>query len=368
VSTGATQISVLGDKIGPLYFVSAELAIGYWLFAFLSAVGALQWVAARYHLAGLALIDVRQHRRRGYLVALALVLGGTVFFFVWQWGPIFAPGPAGSELAVLFATSGLAALVATLVGASLLGNLRHPAVNQRVLAEAGPLVQVGHARGRWIEPLRDEQVDGSRGQAPMPALCLLPADRESEVVLAVVARRLAEECGVALLIHPDESAYTFPAALAILPAAMTLLVKRPDIDPNRIAVLGDGVGGDLAIRSASTSREVRAVVAVTPILNEPPVGLGLMHELTFAQSIRWARDRVRAELVKWLEAGTYANKVPPRPGLVLYGGEERLGDRTPLTSSGSGLELRTVAGLGHRYLAGHPTVMTIINDWLKEHL
>ena len=325
-------------------------------------------MAARYHLAGLALFDVRQHRRRGYLLALALVLGGTAIFFLWQWGPIFAPGPAGSELAVLFATSGLAALVFTLAGAALLGNLRHPAVNPRTLSEAGPLIQVGHAQGRYLEPLRDGPSDAPPGEAPMPALCLLPADSESEVVLAVLGRTMAQQGRISILIHPDANAYTFPGALALLPAAVSILTKRPEVDPNRIAVLGDGVGGDLAIRAASTSKDVRAVVAVAPILSEPPVGLGLLHELTFPQAIRWARDRVRAELVKWLEAGTYAAKVPPRPGLVLHGGEDRLADRTPLTSSNSGLELRTLAGLGHRYLAGHPAVMTMINDWLKEHL
>ena len=367
MSTDVEQISIWGDKIGPLYFVSAELAIGYWLFAFFSAVGALQWVAARYHLAGLALFDLRQHRRRGYPLGLALVLGGTAFFFLWQWGPIFAPGPAGSELAVLFGASGIAALILTLAGSALLGNLRHPPVKQKVLAELGPLIPVGHAQGRWIEPLPEEQTDAAHSQAPLPALCLLPADRESEVVLAVLGRRLAQEGRVSLLIHPDDNVYTFPAALAILPAAVSVLARRPEVDPNRIAVLGEGAGGDLAIRSASTAKDVRAMVAVAPILHEPPVGLGLLHELTFPQAIRWARDTVRAELVKWLDAGIYAAKVPPKPALVIYGSEDRLADRTAL-ASGDGLELRTVAGLGHRYLAGHPAVMSIINDWLKEHL
>lgn len=342
--------------------------MGYWLFAFLSAIGALQWVAARYHLAGLALFDVRRHRTHGYLLALALVLGGTALFFLWQWEAIFAPGPAGSELAVLFGTGGFVALVCTLAGSALLANFRFPGVKQEVLAAAGPLVQVGHAQGRWIEPSPDGQTEARHGQAPLPALCLLPADGESEVVLAALGRRLAEQGRVSLLIHPEPSAYAFPANLAILPAAVSLLARRPDVDPNRIAVLGDGVGADLAIRSASTAKDVRAVIAVAPILHEPPVGLGLMHELTFLQAIRWARDGGRAELVKWLEAGTYAAKVPPRPGLVLYGGEDRLADRTALITSDTGLELRTVAGLGHRYLAGHPDVIAVINDWLKEHL
>lgn len=348
--------------------MSAELAIGYWLFAFLSAVGALQWVAARYHLAGLALFDVRRHRRHGYLLAIALVLGGTAFFFLWQWGPIFAPGPAGSELAVLFGTSGLAALVLTLTGSALLSHLRYPGVRQEVLTSTGPLVEVGHARGRWIEPSPDGPPEPHQGKAPRPALCLLPADKESEVVLAALGRRLAEQGRVSLLIHPEPSAYSFPAALAILPAAVSLLAKRPDVDPNRIAALGDGAGADLALRSASTAKDVRAVVAVAPILREPPVGLGLMHELTFPQAIRWARDRGRAELVRWLEAGTYAAKLPPRPALVLFGSEDRLADRSLLITQDTGVELRTVAGLGHRYLAGHPDVISIINDWLKEHL
>jgi acetyl esterase/lipase len=349
-----------------LYFVSAQLAIGYWLFALLSAIGALQWVAARYRLGGLALFDLGRHRSRGYRLAAVLVLGSTAAFFASQWDPIFAPGPAGSELAVLFSASALCALLVTLLGAPLLRSARRAAPRAELLSEAGPLVPVGHAQGRLLEPVVGEAV-APVGQ-PGPAVCLVPGGVDSELAMAVLARRLTEDGMVCLLIHPDPSAYAFPAALAILPAAASLLAKRPDVDPNRIAAVGDGAGGDLTIRSASTSKEVKTLVAVAPILREPPVGLGLLRELSYSEALRWSRDRGRAELVGGLEASSYSSRIPPRPGLLLYGSEDHLADKAARAELGGSLEVRTLPGLGHRNLAGHPDVMKIISDWLKEHL
>jgi len=97
-----------------LYFVYQELALGYLALSFLTALGVLQWVAASYHLAGLGLLDYSEHRTSGYVLGIVLIAGSALWFFVTQWTRIFTPGPAGSELTLLFAAGAAFALIATL--------------------------------------------------------------------------------------------------------------------------------------------------------------------------------------------------------------------------------------------------------------
>jgi len=382
-----------------LYFVSAELTLGYWLFAFLSTLGALQWVAARYRFGGLAFLDCSTSRVRGYVLAALLIVGGAAGFFLSQWGAIFAPGPAGSELAVLFATSAISALAVTLILAPLLERWRRGPSPE---GDGGQPVTIGHATGQLFMPLGPTTL--------APAVCLLPAcpvgvertptadpaksagrrvspfwgrggtmtqpaGTAEAKSMAILARRLAAEGVVALVVNPDEHSYAYPAMLAILPAAAAVLRERPEIDPNRIGALGEDLGADLVIRAASTSKEIKAVVALAPILMGVPPGLGLLHEMSYCRAMRWARDRRRATLCKELNAVEYEAKIAPRPFLLLYGEEDKLAGETPLMNWNSTYlgrestsQLQVIPGVGHLNLAAHPTVMQVVSQWLKEHL
>ncbi len=370
-----------------LYFVSAELALGYWLFAFLCVLGALQWVAVRYRLGGLAFLE---SRAGGYVLAALLVVVGTAGFFLSQWGPIFAPGPAGSELAVLFGTAAICALVLAVILAPVLARGRRGVVVFPGDDDGQP-VTIGRATARLYLP---------PGQTTLaPAVCLLPAcpvgaaltlpadlagpaafagrggqaqpARTAEArSMSILARHLAAEGMVALVVNPDEQSYAYPATLATLPAAVALLRERSEVDPERIGALGEDLGGDLVIRAVSTSREIKAVVALAPILAHVPPGLGLLSEMSYVQALRWARDRRRASLCKELSAVEYGARIPPRPFLLLYGEDDRLaGDIATAAPglAGSG-QLQVIPGLGHLNLASHPLAMQIVSQWLKEHL
>jgi len=386
-----------------LYFVSAELALGYWLFAFLSALGALQWVAARYCLGGLSFFDQSrwpQSRHWAYFFSVLLVVGSAAGFFGTQWEAIFAPGPAGSELAVLFATSAVCALVVTVVVAALLQR-RRQAYTALDVGTGGEPVAVGHATGYVYAPAGFTTL--------APAVCLLPAypihgtgrDKPSQAhngpgstaaggwvhSMIPLAHRLVEEGVVVLLIHLDEQSYAYPASLAILPAAVAVLSKRPEVDAGRIGVMGEDLGGDLVIRAASTAKEIKAVVALAPILSDVPAGLDLLREMSYFRALRWARDRKRANLPRELNAAEYGLKISPRPVLLVYGEHDRLGGdpwkllRLPhpredgafvpeeaASTPAVGVEVRVIPGVGHFRLAENPLAWQTIHDWLKEHL
>jgi hypothetical protein len=347
-----------------LYFVYEELALGYLLFSFLSALGVLQWVAARYRLAGLAFLNYAQRRTWGYALGTFLIAGSTIWFFGSQWAKILTPGPAGSELSLLFGAGAVSALAVTITVASLLQRLRKGAPPQG-RADRSQTVAVGRATtGRLYLP--------PDPTAPMPAVCLVPGLGVGEESMDILARHLVEQRLVALVIAPDDEFASYPETLAILPAATSLLSKRPDVDPHRLGALGYDLGGDLVIRAASADKQLKAVAALAPVLGDPPVGLDLMSEMPFAQALRWARDRTRAKLQMGLNAFEYRTKIAPRPFLLLYGTEDRLVTRSPLqvwdAPEKPWITHQVIQGAGHLDLLDHPTTLHTVARWLKEHL
>jgi len=356
-----------------LYFVSKELALGYLLFSFLSALGVLQCVAVRYRLVGLSLLNGRprgpllQRRTWGYGLGILLIAGSTVWFFASQWTGILAPGPAGAELSLLFGAGAACAPLVSLV-MPWLWQSYHKARSYRTSLQSrdaeGRAVAVSHATGHLYIP--------PNPVALMPAICLVPMLGAGEKSMDILARRMAHEGLVALIIHPDEESYSYPAILAILPAAISLLSKHPEVDPQRLGALGYDLGGDLVIRAASAAKQIKAVATLAPVLVDAPVGLDLLREMSYFPAWRWTRDRKRAKLRTELNALAYGTKIAPRPLLLLYGAEDRLVNNAPIekwdAQHKDSVRLQVIQGAGHLDLVDHPMALHAIVQWFKEHL
>ena len=348
-----------------LYFVYRELALGYLLFAFLCALAALQVVAVRYGLVGLALLDYSQYPWLGYVLGGALVAGGAAWYFVTQWKRIFTPGPAGSELALLFGAGAAVALVVSLLVAALRLRLKH----SHSAADAGrPQAQrivLGRASGQLYVP--------SEPTESMPAVCLIPGlGTASWGSLHSLARHLVAQRIVALVINPDAELYSYPETLATLPAATAYLSKRPEVDPNRLAAAGYDLGGDLVIRAAGAHKQLRAIAALAPILQEIAPGLGLLSEMSYLEAWHWLRDERRARLVAQLSALEYGTKIAPRPLLLLYGADDRLSARTSPqdwdAKDHGWITHQVIQSAGHIDLLDHPATLNTVVRWLKERL
>nr|MBC7244054.1 acetylxylan esterase [Chloroflexota bacterium] len=346
-----------------LYFVSVGLALGYVLFSFLSALGVLQFVAARYRLSGLALLDYAENHTKGYALATLLIACGVLVFFGGQWRAILTPGPAGSELALLFGMSAVCALAFTLILASLSQQLRRGRSTPSS-DDMGKTLAVGRGTGRLYLP--------PNLTTPVPAVALVPGLRSKKSSLILLARRMAQEGLAALVICPDEEVCTYPEVLSIVPAAISELSKQPEIDPQRLGALGHDLGGDLIIRAASMDKHIKALAALAPVLVAVPPSLDLLREMTYPQAMRWVRDREQAILRAELDAIAYVTKIAPRPLLLLYGTEDRVVSRAPVESweaqQVTSMYVEVLEGIGHFDLVENPMATRTVIQWFKEHL
>jgi pimeloyl-ACP methyl ester carboxylesterase len=346
-----------------LYFVSRDLALGYLLFSFLSALGILQWVSMRAHLVGLELFDYSKCRGLGVVLTLLLPVSGLVWFMATQWGGIFAPGPAGSEISLLFGAAAVAAVLVSLVGASLrraMSSIEQPPGSGNGLE----VVALGHLDGKLCLPPERE--------GALPVVCLLPSPGMSSVQGSRLSRRLNQDGFAVLVVAPDHAPFTYPDIVALMPAAISFLRQRSDLDAQRVGVLGFDLGGDLAIRAGGSDKEIKATVALAPLVLDSAIGMDLLAEMSYWEAWRWAHDRRRTTLRAELDALHFAARIAPRPLLLIYGSEDRLVVRAPAADwdarqKGS-VSVQIVEGSRHLDLLDDPACIRSIVEWLRGHL
>jgi dienelactone hydrolase len=295
-----------------LHFVSARLSISYLLLCVLSCIGVLQIQAARHGLIGLSLWGGRGSRRQGCAIGSVLITGSFASFYALTPG-IFVPGPAGSELVVLFGSGLILALASTLTAAALTA----PRLAEGMMdAEGTQAVATSRLQGQLRVPA---------GPGPHPALCLVPELGGSAKDAEIVAALLQARGFVTLTIDwtaagaPGEVP-RYPDVLALVPAAMDYLLQQPEVDGERIGVLGFGLGGDLVLRAAGADEQIAAAVAVCPLLTSrsPDAGIDLLRHGSLHQAIRWERRRrAQGTLAEQLHALDFSSRIAPRPLLIL---------------------------------------------------
>ena len=332
-----------------------QITIGllFSLFAYGAILGASQIVAARHRLVGLSLLGVR-NPWRSHLLGSTLLLLAYGWFFSTRGYEIFSPGPAASEFAFFLGLAFLAALSTAL----LIPNLtRRPPVlkvdSSQVSLERG-IVTGPHGRGTLYLPRRSIP-------APRPAICALPGVGEGTRSLEPLATQLVERGFVALVL--ELSTLEYPDLLALIPSGVAYLTTRPEVDPQRIGVLGVDLGADLAIRSASGDEQIRAVAALSPILETTGPGLHILAEMPYLQGMRWAQ--IITGLVSRL---AFLEHLPQGyPCLLLCGGEDRLAPQEQWAAF-EGQEMMIIEGEKRFSLPRSPAAISLTADWFQEQL
>lgn len=325
-----------------------QITIGllFSLFAYGAILGTSQIMAARHRLVGLSLLGVR-NPLRSYLLGSTLLLLSYGWFFGTRGYEIFSPGPAASEFAFFL---GLA-FVAALSTALLIPNLIRRAP---ILKSSRPQLSFPGGRGTLYLPL------GS-APAPGPAICALPGLGEGTYSLEPLATRLTARGFVLLVVEP--STFDYPDLLTLVPSGVAYLTTHPQVDPQRIGVLGVDLGADLALRSASGDEQVKAVAALSPILEATRPGLHILAEMPYLQGMKWAwaTRRLISQIapLEHLPQGL--------PCLIIYGGEDRL---APQEHRAASIKEETMIIKGEKRfsLPRSPAAISLTADWLREQL
>ncbi|MBN1641029.1 MAG: alpha/beta fold hydrolase [Anaerolineae bacterium] len=291
----------------------------------------------------------RHHRRLGYLVAVCLMALGVAL----AWGARVS----WLDLAWIAALALLSAIVGLVLLSSLVNLDRHPP-DARHPAPSEPYSS---------EPVRfrDRDVD-------TPALLLTPERPNGGAVCWVhgtrddkaqykwaIARALARR-GLTVLTfdvpghgeHPRP--FSLPEALTAVPAALSYLAARPDVDPARIGLLGVSLGGALSVRALAerdaTAPTVRAVclletpcaVHLGPLLYvREAIGtltlqaLQILRDCSAVNLMRRAFGQPRAHFphsIGWvfdqLAPADHVGRLSGIPLLLVYGGRDGVAPRS----------------------------------------
>jgi len=322
----------------------------------LGCIGVLQIQAARQRLVGLSLWGGRGARWWGYAAGSLIIAGSFAGFYAFAPG-IFVPGLAGSELVVLFAIGAILALAVNLIVASLTA----PSPAEIMMeVDAGEEVSGPQLSG-WLHV--------PQGPGPHPALCLIPEVGNPAEDLGTVAAELIDMGFVALAVdwmaeNVQGEMPRYPDLLALVPAGVDYLLPRPEVDRNRIGVIGFGLGGDIALRATGTDERIAAVVAASLFLGHKPrdLGLDLLRYGSLPQAVQWRQQRrVQGVLVEELDAQAFLSRILPRPLLILHAS----GSPPPVSLKGVETSSLPVTQTGP-FSGGE--IAQVIGQWCEAHL
>ncbi len=343
-----------------------QITIGYVFFAFAYCAGLGFWqiVAARQGLRALSWMPRGGKDRWGYLAGSVLLALACVWFFGTRTEDIFCPGPASSEFLFFLASALLAALVTSVLLSSLVGRFASACADAPV--RAGGRREGVHATW-WSGTLH---LPGSEG-GPWPAVCLVPDTGSDVESLSALAAGLGLKRVSSLVLDMDSTeTWQYPDVLASVPQALGYLERNEEVDAGRLGLLGVGLGGDLAIRAAASDPQVRAVVAIAPLLSPSSVqpGLDLLREMSYLEAVRWRRRHGSGAVVAHLDALKHVPEMENRPLLIVYGEEDRLSAAWSATSFPRSVKFKKVPELGRAGLVRDQRVISSTVSWLLRHL
>lgn len=117
-------------------------------------------------------------------------------------------------------------------------------------------------------PIEGVYYPATKAEPKKPAVLILHGSEGSTQFTEFTARALASEGYPALALRyfggKDQPKHLVRVPIDNLDIAMDWLAKRPEIDPNKVVVLGFSRGAELALSYASMNPKVRGVVAVAP--------------------------------------------------------------------------------------------------------
>lgn len=323
--------------------------LSYAALTFVATVGILQICALRAGLDGLAWPIGLRLKYIGYFVGTLLVgafLGGVLL------RPLIEP-PSPLLVAASTVIAVALALLFAILGAAL--RLRWKRFRQRFPPSMGKPVELGPLRAVLYQP---------EGEGPVPGICLLPDPTAPDDDLSALVRSLVWG-GIAVLLFDWRSVeeadrLTLQGLMAV---GISYLARWPEIDEKRVGLVGVGLGGDLALRTAAMDPGVAAVLAIEPVLSpqRPWSGLEALSTLSWFEARRRMRRWKQSALVLGLDALGAVPCIAPRQAAIIVGcpGESEVVDKADIIRTDVTCSLTPAA---------HTAAVELATEWFKEHL
>ena len=276
------------------FYLDFSLVSGYVLMATIACLGMLQLAAARGGYAGLSLFV--SERKLGSLVGAGLT-GCALITYALFAPEVLTPGPAGSEVAAMFAGCALLALIVTLLGA----DQRLKRARRRLAVAMGEHLELERLPCILYRSLpfpldsRQQQSDGA------PLIVLIPDPMDIVHAPLGLVESLRRN-GIAILaiegqavIDSDATLLSVTALESILPV-LAEIESTPKINCERIGLLGLGLGGDVALGVNGTGNpKITCSAAVSPVacliegLGLAALGIYWLREISYPQAWRLRR-------------------------------------------------------------------------------
>lgn len=343
-----------------------QITIGFvfFIFAYFASLGFWQLIAAWQRLRAFSWLPRSASGRWGYLLGSTIIASASVWFFGTRSEEIFSPGPASSEF-LFFLSGGLFCALATTIFASFLVH-KLAAVARGDSENPSPERQAVSIK--WWQAAIYLPSSGNR---PYATICIVPEPGEGIESLDRMAAWFCREGIAALAIDmSSDDSWRYPDVLGAIPQAMAYLEERDELDASRVGLMGVGLGADLVIRATASDPQIRAVVAIAPLLVASGVqpGLDLLGEMSYPGAVRWSRMHRGGDSVRRVGALEYVSRLGSRPSLIIHGEQDRLVPFMQHDVQGSGVELKVISGHGRRGLADDGRVIFLVTSWFHKHL
>jgi hypothetical protein len=202
------------------------------------------------------------------------------------------------------------------------------------------------------------------GEQPAAVIALPDPDEGVDSLKRLVVELLG--AGLTVLTVSWSAEPTYPEILAILPGAIEFLTTSKLVDPARIGVLGVELGGDLAIRAASTDRQIASVLAFAPYLSTDVIDAGLITRLRRPGLANWER------LVEQIGSMGALRKLTNRQIQLVFGEKDRLIDVAEVIQRvediGMPESVFTLEGARHDEIIAEAAAVSLARQWFVDTL
>ncbi len=172
----------------------------------------------------------------------------------------------------------------------------------------------------------------------------------------------------------SEGNYSITGTIDDTKAALGMLRSRPDVDPDRILLVGHSMGGWIAVNVGAMDKRVVGVIAISSIGDAKKRGklvqAHIDHSVKFLRGITYedfiAERTMRAEKYNPVDK---IGLISPRPVLIIHGKNDVLVKvehaHDLYTAAREPKELLVVEGADHVFSYQRQEVIDKVNSWVK---